>query len=221
MTHNIILFQMKAGWQLPVFLALMAILNPCGFYATLPSSWQHSAKFEIWHPLLSTPFPETARPTLYVYRKPSAVNMELLRLENTSRTTESDHWPSTARSTTKPRPEVPHSHIFWTLPGAACSKPWQLFQWRNFFLISNLNFPWCNLRPFLLALSPIPLVLSVFQSLQLWGWDIHDRHIPAQSWGHPWVWVELALWDPKSSTTGMDRARMLLRAKLRAAQNCL
>lgn len=52
---NIILFQMKAGWQLPVFLALMAILNSCGFDAALPNSWQHSAKFGIWHPLFPSP----------------------------------------------------------------------------------------------------------------------------------------------------------------------
>lgn len=75
MTYSVIRFQMKAGCQLPVILTLiwhplMAILNSWGFYASLPSSWQHPvAKFGIWHPLLSPSFPEIAPSNAIFIRK--------------------------------------------------------------------------------------------------------------------------------------------------------
>ena len=42
------------------------------------------------------------------------------------------------------------------LPWAASSNAWQPFSVKKFFLISNLNLPWCNLRLFPLVLSLVP-----------------------------------------------------------------
>lgn len=223
-TYSIILFQMKAGWQLPVFLALMAILNSCGFYATLPSSWQHSlAKFGIWQPLLPIP-------SLSVHIQCCVSSESCLLL-----TRNCWGWkipPGALSQTIDPAlPAPPQNHVlkchihtflghfqgqwFHHFPGYSIpmlDNPSSEF---FFFLISNLNFLWCNLEPFLLALLPIPLVLSMFQSLQLWGWDIHGRHIPAQSWGPHWAWMESALRDPKFRIPGKDRART------KQSKNCL
>lgn len=84
--------------------------------------------------------------------------IELLRLEKPLRS------PATKIA---PPPCAPlnhvlkcHTHVFWTPPGmvttllpwAACSNASQHFPQKAFFLISNLNLPLHNLKPFPLIL---------------------------------------------------------------------
>lgn len=50
--------------------------------------------------------------------------------------------------TTKPWPWVPHPQVFEHFPGKPVPIPDDYSFGKNFFLISSLKFPWCNLRPF-------------------------------------------------------------------------
>ena len=68
--------------------------------------------------------------------------------------------PPSTTMPTKPCPEVPQLHLFWTPPGMGATSLGSLFQClttpsvKEFSLISNRNLSWCNLRP-------LPLVLSL------------------------------------------------------------
>jgi len=63
-------------------------------------------------------------------------------------------------------------------PQAACSKASSLFQRTIFFLISNLNLPWHNLRP-------LPLILSrVIRGRSLLRYSLHSSSYRKQ-WGLP------------------------------------
>lgn len=82
--------------------------------------------------------------------------MESFRLEKTFRITRSNHQPDLPILITEPCPLVPRPHISLICfqggesTTSLCS-PFQCLttlSFKTFFLISKLNFPWCNLRPF-------------------------------------------------------------------------
>ena len=85
-------------------------------------------------------------------------SIESFRLEKTAKTIESIHQHITARSTTKSCPRARHLHIFekTSRDGDSTTFLGSLFRCsttllvKKFFLISDLNLPWHNLRPFLL-----------------------------------------------------------------------
>ena len=91
--------------------------------------------------------------------------IESLRLEETSKI-KSNHQPS-ATVPAKPCPEVQYLRVFWTTDGDFTTSLGSLFQClttlsvEKFFLISNLNLPWHNLRP-------LPLVLLYLRALKWW-----------------------------------------------------
>ena len=101
--------------------------------------------------------------------------IESLRLEKTSKIITSHHQPITTMPA-KPLPEVPHPQVFLNTSrdGDFTTSPGSPFQClatlsvKKFFLISNLNLPWRNLRlissskfkPQALLLSASPNLLS-------------------------------------------------------------
>ena len=102
--------------------------------------------------------------------------IESLRLEKTSKIIRSNRQPIITMPS-KPCPEEPYLHVFWTLPGmvtpplpwAACSNALQLFQYRTF--------SWCNLRPCL-------CLLESFSSLGTKPTPISGA-LPFVCWGSP------------------------------------
>ena len=102
--------------------------------------------------------------SLQISYLPSHRIRESLRLEKTSKIIKSNHQLITTMPATR-CPEVPYLHIFfehlqgWWLnhfPGSLTT-----LSAKKFFLISNLNLPWCNLRAFPLILSlviPHPVI---------------------------------------------------------------
>ena len=110
-------------WKTGVLTHPLLLCNEAGTLAAVPSPGCGH-----WHPL-----PPTGSALL------NHRIIESLTLEKTSKIIKSNHQPITT-TPTKPSPEVPHLHVFWTPPGmvippvpwAACSNASQLFQWRNF-----------------------------------------------------------------------------------------
>jgi len=80
-------------------------------------------------------------------------------LEKTSKIIKSNRQPNTTMPA-KPCPKVQYLHIILTPPGMGLNHfprqpiPMLDHSFSKFFLISNLNLPWCSLRP-------LPLVLSL------------------------------------------------------------
>ena len=92
--------------------------------------------------------------------------IEVLRLENTIKIMKSNHDLTILPNSNSPQlNHIPEHHIQTVFKhirdGDSTTSLGSLFQClttlsvKKFFLISNLNLPWCNLRPFPLVLSPV------------------------------------------------------------------
>lgn len=79
---------------------------------------------------------------------------ERLRLEKTFKTIKPNHLPNPARSTTTPCPRTSMCFLNSSRDSDFVTSLGNLFQYliilsvNKFFLVSNLDLPWCNRRPF-------------------------------------------------------------------------
>ena len=131
---------------------------------------------------------------------PRDENVESLRLEKTTKIIQFNCQVITT-VLTEPCPSVPHLSSSWKAPGMVGDSTTSLdglFQHtttlseKNFFLISNLNLSWCNLRPLLLVLSVVtwkkkPTPTLLHKTELLFSLYFRIRNMSSQATVDNWV----------------------------------